>query len=103
MSRGREVILCGHGESVEFCSKCKIAKLEQQLKTEFDTGYKMGVKEAMGEIEKLRRQLKEAESVIEFVDENIDDIEGYTQGCESIKKDIGKRARQYLTKYKTNE
>ncbi len=47
--------------------------------TEFDTGYKMGVKESLGEIEKLRKQLKEAEKVIDDVRDVLDLAYGETE------------------------
>ena len=42
----------------------QIDELKQQLKTEFDTGYKLGAKEAKGEIDKLRKEIEEINSYI---------------------------------------
>jgi hypothetical protein len=36
----------------------EIAYLENRLKSEFDAGYKLGVKEGMNEIEKLKKLLQ---------------------------------------------
>jgi hypothetical protein len=57
-------------------------------------------------IEKIEQQLKEAESVIELYCHH-DDVfgsHGFDISCEACtERPLGKRARQYLAKYKTNE
>ena len=42
----------------------QLKETQEKLKTEFDTGYKLGVKEAKGEIDKLRKEIKEINSYI---------------------------------------
>ncbi len=80
--------------------------------TEFDTGYKMGVKESLGEIEKLRKQLKEAKKVIEFYGDTTDytdrgyhgvwcgHADDYSDAMQRLINDDGKTAREYLKKYR---
>ena len=56
--------------------------------------------------DKLKEQLKEAESVIEFYCHH-DDVfgsHGFDISCEACtERPLGKCAREYLAKYKTNE
>lgn len=78
--------------------------------SEFDTGYKMGVKEASAEIEKLRKQNKIMRETLEFYanEDNWEDC--WIDGClgsedyfTSIKDDMGSRVGGYRARQALKE
>ena len=81
---------------------------ERRYKTAIEqTEIAMNVNEQLIlEKKQLEQQLKEAESVIEFYCHH-DDVfgsHGFDISCEACtERPLGKCARQYLAKYKTNE
>lgn len=55
---------------IEYSHCSQGEKLKEQNNHEFDAGYNLGVKEAKGEIERLRKQLEEIKSHIPKVGES---------------------------------
>lgn len=80
-------------------------KLKEKLKKEFDTGYNLGVKEAKGEIDKLREKLKIAVSALENLIDNTEHGVKQWQAAWSPNKETKaqtsiRAARQALEKIK---
>lgn len=73
MSRGREILLCGHGEHPKMCLNC--------------------------ENEKLKQQLKDANELIDMVENNTKMPHQHKDYYERLCC-LSERAREYKNKYK---
>ena len=86
----------------------QLKEIQEKLKTEFDTGYKLGAKEAKGEIDKLRKEIEEINSYIPNISTKalttseklkiaVDALEFYADLDTGVKEKY-KKARQALEK-----